>query len=48
LFFVGKQISPDIFLPLHRSPKLPLTSQRLGEAAASTTFHAGDKRSITH
>jgi hypothetical protein len=24
------------------------TPQRLGEAAASTTFHAGDKRSIFH
>jgi hypothetical protein len=33
-------------LPLSRG--LPATSRRLGEAAASTTFHAGDKRSISH
>jgi hypothetical protein len=25
-----------------------ITTQRLGAAAASTTFHAGDKRSIPH
>ena len=31
-----------------QSAKLPITSERLGAAAASTTVHAGYKRSFSH
>jgi hypothetical protein len=30
------------------APPLQITPQRLGEAAAYTNFHAGDRRSISH